>query len=153
MTLNVHLIAVGKNKDKSLQDLIDDYLKRMSWKMMLIEIPAPNISDAERKSREAELIRAAIPAKSSVIILDERGDNVDSIAFAKKLEQISAHQSPNIAVIIGGADGIDEALRKEAQWVVSFGKLTWPHMLVRLMLVEQLYRASTILSGHPYHRV
>ena len=153
MTLSVHLIAVGKNKDKSLQNMIDDYLKRMPWKITVTEIAAPNVSDAERKIREAELIRAAIPAKSALIVLDERGENTDSVSFAKKLEQVAAHQSSTIAVVIGGADGIDESLRKDAQWIVSFGKLTWPHMMVRLMLVEQLYRASTILSGHPYHRV
>ena len=152
MTASVHLIAVGKNKDAHLQNLIDDYLKRLSWKFTLTEIPAPNVSDAERKSKEADLIRTAIPAKAVTIILDERGDNPDSIAFAKKIEQFLLNQSSQLVFIIGGADGIDETLRREADWVISFGKLTWPHMMVRLMLTEQIYRAGTILSGHPYHR-
>lgn len=153
MAASIHLIAVGKNKDTHLQTLIDDYIKRLSWKFTLVEIPAPNVSDAERKAREAELIRAAIPAKSVTIILDERGDNTDSVTFAKKLEQFFINQSSQLVFIIGGADGVDETLRKQADWVISFGKLTWPHMMVRLMLVEQIYRAGTILSGHPYHRV
>lgn len=153
MSVHIQLIAVGKNKDKHLQALIDDYLKRLTWKFTLTEIVPPNVSDAERKSKEAELIRAVLPPKAVTVILDERGDNPDSVAFAKKLEQFFLNQASHIVFIIGGADGIDESLRREANWVISFGKLTWPHMLVRLLLVEQLYRAGTILSGHPYHRV
>lgn len=152
MAASVHLIAVGKNKDSHLQALIDDYLKRMTWKFTLTEIPAPNVSDAERKAKEADLIRSAMDGKSVLVVLDERGENVDSVAFAKKFEQIFVNQSSQVTFVIGGADGVDEKLRQEAAWVVSFGKLTWPHMLVRLLLVEQLYRAGTILAGHPYHR-
>ncbi|MDB5478631.1 MAG: rRNA ((1915)-N(3))-methyltransferase RlmH [Alphaproteobacteria bacterium] len=153
MSVSIHLIAIGKNKDAELQRLIDDYTKRLSWKFTLTELPAPNVSDAERKMREAELIRAALPAKSVHIILDERGENVDSVAFAQKIQHYFTAQQSSLCFIIGGADGLDDTLRREADWRVSFGALTWPHMLVRLMLAEQLYRASTILSGHPYHRV
>jgi len=152
VSVSVTLIAVGKNKDAALQSLIDDYLKRMSWRVALVEIPAPNVSDAERKSREADLIRKALPEKCVKIFLDERGRNFDSVAFAKKIEQYFAHAQNNIAFVIGGADGLDETLRAEADLLLCFGQMTWPHMLVRLMLVEQLYRASAILAGHPYHR-
>jgi len=152
MTITAHLIAIGKNKDANLQKLIDDYIKRLPWKFTLQELPAPNVSDAERKAREADLIRAALPPKAVKIFLDERGENLTSPQFAKKLEGFFQTQN-TLAIIIGGADGIDETLRKEADLCLSFGALTWPHMMVRLMLTEQLYRASTILAGHPYHRV
>lgn len=153
MSISCHLIAVGKNKDSHLQKLIDDYVKRLPWKLTITEIPAPNVSDAERKMREADLIRAAIPAKAVTIYLDERGKNMGSVEFANKLNHFFLNGHSTIAVIIGGADGLDESLRREADLCLSFGALTWPHMMVRLMCVEQLYRASTILSGHPYHRV
>lgn len=153
MSITCHLIAIGKNKDTHLQSLIDEYIKRLPWKLTVTEIPAPNVSDAERKIREADLIRAALPPKAVTIFLDERGKNMGSVEFANKLNQFFLNGQSTIAVIIGGADGLDESLRREADLCLSFGALTWPHMMVRLMCVEQLYRASTILAGHPYHRV
>ncbi len=153
MTTSIHLIAVGKNKDSHLQALIDDYRKRLTWDFSITEIPAPNVADSERKAKEADLIRAAIHPKTLLIVLDERGDALDSISFAKKIENFFIHHSSHVTFVIGGADGLDDSLRKTAAWSVGFGKLTWPHMMVRLMLVEQLYRAGTILAGHPYHRV
>lgn len=152
MTASVHIIALGKNKDSALQSLIDDYIRRTPWRITITELPVPNVADAERKAREAALIRAALPEKAVIIALDERGDNPDSVAFAKKLDHFFTMQSSQLAFVIGGADGLDDILRNDAHWRVSFGKLTWPHMLVRLMLAEQLYRASTILASHPYHR-
>jgi 23S rRNA (pseudouridine1915-N3)-methyltransferase len=151
--MQIHLIAIGKNKDKTLQGLIDEYLKRLSWDVKIVEIAAPQCSDLERKMREAELIRAALPPKATVILLDERGENVNSLQFADKIAHYQQHAQTSLAFVIGGADGLDATLQRGASWMVSFGKLTWPHMMVRLMLAEQLYRASTILSGHPYHRV
>jgi 23S rRNA (pseudouridine1915-N3)-methyltransferase len=153
LSITCHIIAIGKNKDADLQRLIDEYTKRLSWKIIFTELPVLNVSDAERKSREADLIRQAIPAKAIKICLDERGKNIGSEEFAGKLQNYFTNQQSTIAFVIGGADGLDEIFRKEADFVISFGALTWPHMMVRLMLVEQLYRASTILSGHPYHRV
>jgi 23S rRNA (pseudouridine1915-N3)-methyltransferase len=153
VSIHCHIIAIGKNKDAGLQRLIDEYIKRLSWKITFTELAAPNVSDAERKSREADLLRATIPEKAIRIVLDERGENPDSIKFANKLQQFFLSQHSTFAFVIGGADGLDETFRKEAHLAISFGAMTWPHMMVRLMLVEQLYRASTILSGHPYHRV
>ena len=153
MSITCHIIAIGKNKDADLQGMIDDYTKRLSWKITFTEIPAPQVSDAERKSREADLIRNVLPPKAVRIMLDERGKNIGSEEFANKLQNYFTNQQSTIVFVIGGADGLDESLRKEADLLLSFGALTWPHMMVRLMLIEQLYRASTILSGHPYHRV
>lgn len=153
MTISCQLIAVGKNKDAAIAQLMQDYTKRLSWGWSMVEIAPPNCSDAERKSREAELIRKSIPPKACVIALDERGVVVDSVAFADKLQQLAEHVSMQLVFIIGGADGLADDLRASAHWCVAFGKLTWPHMLVRVLLAEQIYRASTILGGHPYHRV
>ena len=152
MSVTCHIISVGKNKDADLQRLIDDYMRRLPWKTVMTEIAPPQTSDAERREREAALIRAAIPEKAFLICLDERGASMDSVGFARRLEHVFTTQTPVIAVVIGGADGLDPSLRRQAGLCLSFGALTWPHMLVRLMLAEQLYRASTILSGHPYHR-
>lgn len=152
MGVTCHLVVVGKNRDTHLQALIDDYCRRIPWTIIWHEIAPPNVAEAERKTREAALIRAAIPQRAIRIFLDERGTNPDSIEFARKLEHFFLNQNPVLAIVIGGADGLDESLRREADYCLSFGKLTWPHMLVRLMLVEQLYRATTILAGHPYHR-
>ena len=147
----ITILTVGKNKDQALQGLIDEYLKRLKGDVTITEIAPPNCSDAERKIREAELLRAAIPPKSIVIALDERGKTMDSPAFAAKLEQLQ--QQGRLVFLIGGAEGLDQSLRDAAQLTLCFGAMTWPHMLVRLMLVEQLYRAATISAGHPYHRV
>ncbi len=153
MTVSVHIIAIGKNKDAHITALIDDYARRMSpWRVTWVEIPAPNVADAERKKREAALILDALPKNAAIIALDERGKNHDSVTFAEKLGGFFAAGSNAIAFVIGGADGLDDTVRARADMVVSFGALTWPHMLVRVMLAEQLYRAMTILSGHPYHR-
>lgn len=153
MTVSIHIISVGKNKDVHTGALVDDYSRRMApWRVSWSEIPIPNVSDAERKKREADLILEALPKNAVVVAMDERGKNMDSIAFAQKMDGFFAAGSNNVAFIIGGADGLDEAVRVRADLVLSFGALTWPHRLVRVMLAEQLYRAMTILTGHPYHR-
>jgi 23S rRNA (pseudouridine1915-N3)-methyltransferase len=87
-----------------------------------------------------------------LLVLDERGRHVSSAAFAQMLAEARDAGSEALTLLIGGPDGIDEALRERASLVVAFGAMTWPHQLVRVLLAEQLYRAATILSGHPYHR-
>jgi 23S rRNA (pseudouridine1915-N3)-methyltransferase len=95
---------------------------------------------------------AAMPEKSALIALDERGDNLDSASFARQLGRWRDEQLANAAFVIGGADGLSPELRRKAQLRMAFGAATWPHQMVRVMLLEQIYRAATILSGHPYHR-
>ena len=89
---------------------------------------------------------------AAVVLLDSRGDNLDSIGLATQLAKWRANGRPAIVFLIGGADGLAANLREKAELRVSFGAATWPHQLVRVMLLEQLYRATTILAGHPYHR-
>jgi 23S rRNA (pseudouridine1915-N3)-methyltransferase len=96
---------------------------------------------------------AAIPASSVLVTLDERGDNIDSAAFARQLGRWRDEQVANTIFVIGGADGLSPDLRRKAKLSIAFGSATWPHQMVRVMLLEQVYRAATILAGHPYHRV
>ena len=108
-------------------------------------------SAAARKAEEAKAIRAALP-EGMLIMLDERGKSVSSEAFASQLGRWRDDGRQAVGFVIGGADGIDPDFVKSADLVLSFSPMVWPHQLVRIMLAEQLYRATTILSGHPYHR-
>lgn len=101
---------------------------------------------------EAALLRRALPAGARLCVLDERGRKLSSPDFAGKLAGWRDGGAQDLALVIGGADGIDPSLREEADFALSFGAMVWPHMLVRVMLAEQLYRAASILAGAPYHR-
>lgn len=148
--MKIKIIAVGKLKNSPMRDLCDEYLKRMSWQVKIEEIDTPK---AATSAAEAPLILKHIPENAFIIALDERGQTFSSPDFAAKLagwrEQASANE---IYLLIGGADGFDKTVRDKAKFLLSFGKQTWPHMLVRVMLLEQIYRAQQITAGHPYHR-
>lgn len=116
------------------------------------ELPESRASSApSRKSEEAKALRAALP-EGAVVALDERGKMLGSEAFASRLARWRDDGRPAVSFVIGGADGLDPGFVGDADLALSFSPLTWPHQLVRIMLAEQLYRATTILSGHPYHR-
>ncbi len=102
---------------------------------------------------EAELLARAVPSGAVLVVLDERGKTLSSPEFAGQLAQWRDTGRQDAAFVIGGADGIDPAFRARADLAISFGRMVWPHMLIRVMLAEQIYRATTILSGSPYHRV
>ena len=106
----------------------------------------------DRKSEEAKAIRALLPPATRLIALDERGQSLTSEAFATDLGRARDRGEAAYALVIGGPDGLDPGLRADAHLVLGFGAMTWPHQLVRIMAAEQIYRAMTILSGHPYHR-
>lgn len=148
--MKIKIIAVGKLKNSPMRDLCDEYLKRMSWQVKIEEIDTPK---AATSAAEAPLILKHIPETAFVVALDERGQSFSSPDFAAKLagwrEQAPANE---IYLLIGGADGFDKTVRDKAKFLLSFGKQTWPHMLVRVMLLEQIYRAQQITAGHPYHR-
>ena len=109
-------------------------------------------SAAERRREEAQKVQAHILPGSALVLLDERGKNLSSEQFAERIASFRDGGQRHLAFAVGGPDGHDPALRDTAALLLSFGALTWPHQLVRIMLAEQLYRAGTILSGHPYHR-
>jgi 23S rRNA (pseudouridine1915-N3)-methyltransferase len=136
------------------RERFDDIGRKLGFRGLEIhEIPESRARDAAaRIIEEANAISAAIPAKSVLVALDERGDNIDSSAFARHLGRWRDEAVANTIFVIGGADGLSPDLRRKAKLSIAFGSATWPHQMVRVMLLEQIYRAATILAGHPYHR-
>jgi 23S rRNA (pseudouridine1915-N3)-methyltransferase len=151
--MNIIIAAVGRVKTGPERDLYDAYLTRLPWKVDLKEIEIRKEADVDvRRSREGDALLAAVPAQARVVVLDERGKAESSEAFAKRIGTWRDGGVRHVAFLIGGADGHDERVRGRADALLSFGVMTWPHLLVRAMLAEQLYRAHSILTGHPYHR-
>lgn len=155
--MKVSICAVGKLRKGPELDLITDYLDRFGKAGRSFGLGPATILEVEDKRNlgmeaEAVLLERAIPAGSVLVTLDERGDLVSSPEFATRLGGWR-DAARDVSFVIGGADGIAPALRARADWSLSFGKMVWPHMLVRVMLAEQLYRAGQILAGTPYHRV
>jgi len=136
----LHIVARGKIGRSPESDLVDRYLKRITWPTKLTELP-----DRGGKMPEAQ-------ANSVIIVLDERGKALSSAELAGKLESWRDSGKREARFLIGAADGHEEEQRNDADLLLSFGPATWPHLLVRAMLAEQLYRATSILAKHPYHR-
>lgn len=159
--MRIVVIAIGRLKQGPERELADRYRDRfddigrkLGFRGLEIhEIPESRARDtAARMADEAAAISALIPDKSSIIALDERGETIDSVTFARHLGRWRDESVPTAVFLIGGADGLSPELRRKVKFSVAFGKATWPHQMVRVMLLEQIYRAATILSGHPYHR-
>lgn len=151
--MNIIIIAVGRMKKSPENDLVSTYIKRCPWTIKIIEVEEKRpLKGAERMAREGDLLLGAVPEGATVIALDERGNELRSTAFAKKIAVWQDQGVANIVFLIGGADGFADKVKSRANALISFGAMTWPHMMVRAMLSEQLYRASTILAGHPYHK-
>ena len=151
--MKINLIVIGLLKDGPEHDLIQKYSKRLQWKLNIKQLVIKkNLSSAELKTAEADLIRTALIPGAPLVALDERGQNLTSEQFARKIQKFEVNGVSDLNFCIGGAQGLDETIRMQAEWLISFGALTWPHMLVRGMLLEQLYRAQQILAGHPYHK-
>jgi len=156
--MRLRICAVGRLRAGPEKTLIDDYLTRFDRTGRALGLgPVEVVEVDDRKgggmAGEAALLRKAIPAAAVICTLDERGKVMSSPDFAEKIAGWRDMGRGDLALVIGGADGIDPALRAEADFSLSFGKMVWPHMLVRVMLAEQLYRGATILAGGPYHRV
>ncbi len=159
--MRIEIAAIGKKRGGPEAAMVEDYLdrargfgKRIGFSdVSLSEQDAPKALSGEAlKKREGELLLKTISDGAVVIALDERGENLSSEKLASLLGRMRDEGAPGAAFAIGGADGHSDAVRARASRLVSFGAATWPHMLVRAMLAEQIYRAMTILSGHPYHR-
>ncbi len=155
--MRVTICAVGRLRAGPERTLCDDYLTRFDRTGRALGLGPATMVEVEDKrgggmAAEAALLSRAVPDGATLCILDERGETVSSPAFAAWLVDWR-DQGRDAAFVIGGADGIDPALRNRADRALSFGAMVWPHMLVRVMLTEQLYRAATILAGGPYHRV
>jgi 23S rRNA (pseudouridine1915-N3)-methyltransferase len=155
--MRMTLIAVGRAKPGPVRDLYHHYAERLGHgplgglTLKEVEERRP-LSPEELKRREAELLRAALPKGARLIALDERGKTLASGDFAALLGRWRDEGLGELAFAIGGAGGLDASLREAAALTLSLGPMTWPHLLTRALLAEQLYRAQSILTGHPYHR-
>ncbi|WP_210359287.1 MULTISPECIES: 23S rRNA (pseudouridine(1915)-N(3))-methyltransferase RlmH [Sphingomonas] len=136
----LHIVARGRIGRSPEAELVDRYLKRIAWPTRVTELPdtGGRIPPLEPQTRR--------------VLLDEKGDMLGSIDFARRLDRWRDDGVRETRFLIGAADGFGDAERAEADLLVSFGRATWPHMLARAMLAEQLFRATSILAGHPYHR-
>lgn len=156
--MRVTVCAVGRLRKGPEKVLIDDYLDRFDKTGRGLGLGPVTMREVEDKkgggmAAEAALLSKAIPEGAAICCLDERGKLMTSPDFADQLGKWRDQGRADVALVIGGADGLDPALRNRADMALSFGKMVWPHMLARVMLSEQLYRAASILSGSPYHRV
>ncbi len=151
--MRITLAAVGRAKAGPARDLYELYAARLSWRLTLKEIDERRpLAPEALKASEGERLLAAVPKGARLITMDEAGRNLTSAAFAKLLGRWRDAGVQDLAIAIGGAEGLAETVRGRADLVLALGAMTWPHLLVRALVVEQLYRAQTILSGHPYHR-
>ncbi len=151
--MKITIAAIGRASRGPERDLYDHYAGRIRWPLVLRELeekrklPAPQLMQ-----REGELLLDAAPAGATLVMLDRRGKMLDSEGFASRLAGWRDTAVSDVAFLIGGADGHTEAMLKKATLILSFGAMTWPHLLARGMLAEQIYRAQQLLAGHPYHR-
>ena len=154
--MQLKIAAVGRLRAGPEADLVNDYLSRIDKIGRAVGIGPASIQEVEAKkggmAAEAVLLEKATQGLRPLIALDERGKTLSSPEFAAKLGDWRDQGFGTATFIIGGADGIDPALRAKVDMSLSFGRMVWPHMLVRVMLAEQLYRATSILTGSPYHR-
>lgn len=158
--MRISIAAIGRMKNGPERELVARYLDRASASgkpLALTGFDVTEINESRagsataRKAEEARDLRAALP-EGITVMLDERGKEITSGAFAAQISRWRDDGRAAIGFVIGGADGIDPEFVRKADLVVSFSPMVWPHQLVRIMLAEQLYRTTTILSGHPYHR-
>lgn len=151
--MRVAVLAIGRARDDPAKRVYDDYMARLPWPHELKELqenrPLPT---KKRKQREAELLLRAVPDGARVVALDGGGRMLSSEDFANRIGAWRDDGVPCLAFLLGGADGHGDAALKRADLALSFGPMVWPHLLARALLAEQLWRAATILSGHPYHR-
>ena len=155
--MRIHICAVGRLRAGSERDLIDDYLTRFDRTGRALGLGPASVHEVEDRkgggmAAEAQLLEKVLPSGCVIAVLDERGNLMTSPKFAQKLAGWRDDGRGDVAFVIGGADGIHPDLRARADFKLSFGQMVWPHMLARVMLSEQLYRAATILAGSPYHR-
>ena len=147
------ILAVGRMRAGPLADLQNHYAKRLNWPLAIREVEERRALPAkERVAREGELLLEALAPDAFPVALDARGKNFSSAEFAERLGRWQSDGVKTLAFMIGGADGLAAPVLKRARLALSLGAMTWPHLLVRGMLLEQLYRAQQILAGHPYHR-
>jgi len=151
--MRITVIAVGRIKAGPERALADHFKARINWAVDLREVEEKKkLPPADLRDREGDLLLSACPPGAAIVALDEHGKALTSRAFAKRLGGWRDEGLADVAFLIGGADGLARRVMDRASLSICFGSMTWPHMLVRGMLFEQIYRAQQILAGHPYHR-
>ncbi|MFC4350507.1 23S rRNA (pseudouridine(1915)-N(3))-methyltransferase RlmH [Fodinicurvata halophila] len=156
--MQISILAVGRFRSAAQKTLYEDYAARLKkgallGPLRLQEVEEKrNLAPEQLKQREGELLGRALRDGARSIALDEQGDSLDSLQMADLLGGWREQGVRETAFLIGGADGLSDSLRQRADRTISLGRLTWPHMLVRVLLAEQVFRANAILAGHPYHR-
>ncbi len=151
--MKIHIGAVGRMKRGPVCELFETYRKRLPWPIEVIEIDdRKTTGQPDGREREGKALLEAVPKGAWRIALDENGKSLSSKTFAARLTEWQDRGHSTLSFMIGGADGHAKPLLNEADFILSIGEMTWPHMLVRAMLAEQLYRAWSIGAGHPYHR-
>jgi 23S rRNA (pseudouridine1915-N3)-methyltransferase len=159
--LRIAVIAVGRLKQGPERELAERYRKRAADTgraaglvgLDVIEIRESRAADAQRRMLEESIaIANVLPERAVMVLLDQRGESMSSSSFAGRLQAWRAENKPAVVFVIGGHDGLASTLREKADAAIAFGPATWPHQLLRIMLLEQVYRAVTIMVGHPYHR-
>lgn len=148
----VEILAAGKIRKTPYEDLSALYQKRLHWPCVIREIESKYTQSPQMQDDECARLSGKIAPGAYVVMLDERGKSLKSLAFADLFKTLQNEGRNHIQFVIGGSDGLTDDIRKRADLLLSFGVQTWPHMLARIMLLEQIYRAQQILVGHPYHR-
>ncbi len=147
MAATYQIISVGKLKPSShFYSAYEEYNKRLKGRLSIIEL------DGKSQADEHDKIISKINPKCNIIALDEKGKELSSVKFSKKINAFQTEKNGQTQIIIGGADGLPNEIRGQADLILSFGRQTWPHMMARVMILEQLYRAEKIIAKHPYHR-
>jgi 23S rRNA (pseudouridine1915-N3)-methyltransferase len=159
--MRIAIAAVGRLKAGPETELCRRYLDRARKTGASLGLKGFDVHEiaegaggnaALRQKAEAEGLLAGLAPRAEIVALDERGDLLDSAEFAAHLRKRADAGTQDLAVLIGGPDGLSDQLRGEASRLIAFGRMTWPHQMVRVLLAEQLYRATTLLAGYPYHR-
>lgn len=150
--MKIDIIAIGALRKGPMFDQLCNYQKRITWPVQFIIHESKHRDEKAKQRDEQEKILGSISNSAFVVAMDERGKSLPSLKFAHKIQELQNQGQSHMQFIIGGADGLGDDIRGRSNLLLSFGAQTWPHMLARVMLLEQVYRSQQILSGHPYHR-
>ena len=151
--MRITICAIGRMRGHPAAEICQTYRKRLPWNVTIFELELKkNLKGEKRQRAEAKLLQESIPKRATIIALDARGAMLSSQAFARRICDYRDEGIVDIAFLIGGANGLHDELLKTAELVLSLGTMTWPHLMARAMLMEQIYRAHAILTRHPYHR-
>ena len=151
--MRITILAIGRAKASPESALFEHFVRRLTWPLALREFEEKRaLPPARRIASEGKMLLDALPEAAKAVVLDERGASIGSADFAARLGQWRDEGAQDICFLIGGADGHAPEARARADLLLGLGRMTWPHLLVRALLAEQLYRAQSILAGHPYHR-